>query len=107
MTSTDDQPPDPDPAVAEFSVPEMDCPSCVGKVENALGGVDGISDADLRPTTGSVSVAYDAEHTTDAEIAGAIEGAGYAVADSAGESATATDDGPAADARDATPAAGD
>ncbi|MFC3957491.1 heavy metal translocating P-type ATPase [Halovivax cerinus] len=90
MTSTDDNPPDPDPAVAEFSVPEMDCPSCAGKVENALGGVDGISEADLRPTTGSVSVAYDAENTTDAEIAGAIEGAGYAVADSAGDSAPTT-----------------
>jgi len=97
MTSTDDHPPDPDSAVAEFSVPEMDCPSCAGKVENALGGVDGISDADLRPTTGSVSVAYDAENTTDAEIAGAIEGAGYTVTDSTGESGPAAEAGTDAD----------
>ncbi|ELZ11563.1 zinc-transporting ATPase [Halovivax asiaticus JCM 14624] len=107
MTSTDDQPPDPDPAVAEFSVPEMDCPSCAGKVENALGSVDGISETDLRPTTGSVSVAYDDENTTDAEIAGAIEGAGYAVTDSTGESAPAAETGAGADATGANDAAGD
>ncbi|WP_246049098.1 heavy-metal-associated domain-containing protein [Natronomonas salsuginis] len=32
--------------VAQFSVPEMDCPSCAGKVENSVENLDGIESVD-------------------------------------------------------------
>jgi len=31
-----------DATVVAFSVPEMDCPSCAGKVENSVQALDGI-----------------------------------------------------------------
>ena len=71
---------------AKFTVPEMDCPSCAGKVENALDGLAGVSMTDPQPTTGKVAVTYDSEVVTESEIVAAIERAGYEVTDS-----TATD----------------
>ena len=32
-----------DKITATFTVPEMDCPSCAGKIENALKKVEGVS----------------------------------------------------------------
>ena len=64
----------------QLDVPEMDCPSCAGKVENALAGVSGVTDLDLQPTTGSVNVSYDSEETNQRTIVDAIESAGYNVA---------------------------
>jgi len=64
----------------QLSVPEMDCPSCAGKVENALGRVDGVDSLDLRPTAGTATVAYDEERASDDDIVTAVEGAGYEVA---------------------------
>jgi Cd2+/Zn2+-exporting ATPase len=71
----------------EFSVPEMDCPSCAGKIENALDSVSGISTYDTRPTAGMVVVTYDATQTSEADVLEAIESAGYEVVDTAGEDA--------------------
>ncbi len=34
-----------DEETVTFSVPEMDCPSCAGKVENSLDGASGIVDS--------------------------------------------------------------
>ncbi len=64
----------------QLSVPEMDCPSCAGKVENALDRVDGVDSLDLRPTAGTATVAYDEERASDDDIVTAVEGAGYEVA---------------------------
>ena len=66
---------------ATFTVPEMDCASCAGKVENALQDLPGIESYDTRPTTGKVVTTYD-ETTMPSDIVGAIEGAGYEVTDS-------------------------
>jgi Cd2+/Zn2+-exporting ATPase len=63
-----------------FSVPGMDCPSCAGKVEKALE-TEGIDGCETRPATGAVVVTYDPRRTTGADIAAAIEGAGYEVRD--------------------------
>ncbi|EMA23517.1 heavy metal translocating P-type ATPase [Haloarcula argentinensis] len=71
-----------------FSVPEMDCASCAGKVESALGGVDGIRSAETRPTTGTVVVTYDRNATAEQDIAAAIESAGYEVTETTGEDDT-------------------
>ncbi|MDQ2071693.1 heavy metal translocating P-type ATPase [Haloarcula sp. NS06] len=71
-----------------FGVPEMDCASCAGKVESALGGVDGIRSAETRPTTGTVVVTYNPNATAKRDIAAAIESAGYEVTETTGEDDT-------------------
>ena len=62
-----------------LSVPEMDCPSCAGKVEGSLNRVDGVGEVDTRPTTGVVSVGYDADRASESDTVEAVERAGYEV----------------------------
>ncbi|GGL42522.1 cadmium-transporting ATPase [Halarchaeum grantii] len=62
-----------------LTVPEMDCPSCAQKVEKGLRRVEGVVETALRPTTGTATVTYDPERASDADVADAIEGAGYEV----------------------------
>ena len=64
-----------------FSVPDMDCASCAGKVENALRDLDGVLEYETQPTTGRVLVTYDTARASRGSVVAAIEGAGYAVAD--------------------------
>ncbi|WP_425498414.1 heavy metal translocating P-type ATPase [Halogeometricum salsisoli] len=66
---------------AKFTVPEMDCPSCAGKIENALDRVDGVSTYATQPTTGKVTITYDESATSESDIVAAIESAGYEVTD--------------------------
>jgi Cd2+/Zn2+-exporting ATPase len=61
-----------------LSVPEMDCPSCAGKVENALETVAGVETSETHPATGEVLVTGEADSE---QVVAAIEGAGYEVAD--------------------------
>jgi Cd2+/Zn2+-exporting ATPase len=68
-------------ATAELTVPEMDCPSCAGKVDSSLSRVEGVIEARLSPTTGTATVDYDPERTSRAAVVAAIEGAGYEVLD--------------------------
>ncbi|EJN56989.1 heavy metal translocating P-type ATPase [Halogranum rubrum] len=67
---------------ATFTVPEMDCPSCAGKIENALDDLSGLSGYDTQPTTGKVIITYDATILSSPDIVDAIERAGYEVTDS-------------------------
>jgi Cd2+/Zn2+-exporting ATPase len=62
-----------------LSVPEMDCPSCVGKVDNSLQRVEGVIAADLRPVNGTATVTYDPDRIDEREVITAIEAAGYEV----------------------------
>ena len=41
---------------ATFEIPEMDCPSCTGKVETALVAAEGVEAVEIRPTAGTVLV---------------------------------------------------
>ncbi|ELZ97973.1 zinc-transporting ATPase [Haloferax mucosum ATCC BAA-1512] len=66
---------------AEFGVPDMDCPSCAGKVESSVRRLDGVGDIDPRVTTGRLVVEYDPDRTTVGDIKESIESAGYAVED--------------------------
>ncbi|WP_225741226.1 heavy metal translocating P-type ATPase [Halorussus halophilus] len=75
-----------DTRTERFGVPEMDCPSCAGKVESALD-LAGVEELDTRPTTGEVVVTYDPEATDRDSLVGAIESAGYEV------TGTTTDEG--------------
>ncbi|MXR43096.1 cadmium-translocating P-type ATPase [Halobaculum sp. WSA2] len=76
--------------VAQFSVPEMDCPSCAGKVENSVRKLDGITTIDPQVTTGTLSVSYDGGHTSPNEIAERIKKAGYTVENQGETTATFT-----------------
>ncbi|WP_200530753.1 cation-translocating P-type ATPase [Halorubrum sp. LN27] len=64
---------------ARLAVPEMDCPSCAGKVDNALGRLDGVTDTALNPTAGTATVTYDPDLVGESDVVAAIEGAGYEV----------------------------
>ncbi|WP_311172269.1 cation-translocating P-type ATPase [Halobellus sp. ZY16] len=64
-------------AAASFDVPDMDCPTCAGKVESALDRVEGIRSRETRPTTGRVTVSYDEERVSEEDLVNAIEDAGY------------------------------
>jgi len=69
-----------------LTVPEMDCPSCAGKVERSLGRVDGVLETALHPTTGTASVTFDPDRASRADVVAAIEGAGYDVLDDESDS---------------------
>jgi Cd2+/Zn2+-exporting ATPase len=78
---------------ATFTVPEMDCPSCAGKIENALDDLSGLSSYETQPTTGKVVVTYDGDSVSLPQIVAAIESAGYEVTDSTTDN-TDTENGP-------------
>lgn len=71
----------------------MDCPSCAKKVEKSLAGIDGITERDLQPTTGTVTVIYNPNATSEQTITEAIEGAGYEVTERSADDSEATDGG--------------
>jgi Cd2+/Zn2+-exporting ATPase len=64
---------------AQLSVPEMDCPSCAGKVENSVRKLDGVDGVDPQITTGTLTVTYDDEKTDTEAVADRVEKAGYTV----------------------------
>ncbi|MFB6072160.1 MAG: heavy metal translocating P-type ATPase [Halobacterium sp.] len=68
-----------------FTAPEMDCPSCAGKVENAVAAVDGVTTVRTEPTTGKVVVTFEQSRTSADDVEAAIEGAGYEVTESTAE----------------------
>lgn len=70
-----------DETTTTFTVPEMDCPSCAGKIETALDDLSVISTYETRPTTGKVLATYDPRELSTSTIQSAIEGAGYEVTD--------------------------
>src|SRR5215211_4116614 len=68
-----------------FPVTGMTCASCVNRVEKAIGKVPGIERAAVNLATERATVNYDPRQTTVADIAAAVERAGYGVADLPGE----------------------
>jgi Cd2+/Zn2+-exporting ATPase len=75
-----------------LSVPDMDCPSCAGKVESALAAVDGVRSVDTRPTSGTVVVTVAAD-ASRGDVVAAVEGAGYHVeSDEGGEAVPSAHD---------------
>src|SRR5215218_1720110 len=68
-----------------FPVTGMTCASCVNRVEKAIGKVPGIERAAVNLATERATVTYDPRQTTVADIAAAVERAGYGVADLPGE----------------------
>src|ERR687896_2360837 len=62
-----------------FPVTGMTCASCVNRVEKAIGKVAGVDRAAVNLATERATVGYDPGQTTVADIAAAVERAGYAV----------------------------
>ncbi|MCH7659739.1 MAG: cation-translocating P-type ATPase, partial [Euryarchaeota archaeon] len=68
-----------------FSVPDMDCPSCAGKVTKSVETLEGVIETDASPTTGTILVEYDSDQSTAKGICERISAAGYTVEDDASE----------------------
>ncbi|SEV96814.1 heavy metal translocating P-type ATPase [Natrinema salifodinae] len=84
--STPPTPPDADSDVPttetrtlELRVPEMDCPSCAGKVTNSVERLAGIDALDARATSGRLVVEYDPTQTSDQAIRERVRAAGYGI----------------------------
>ncbi|WP_265111314.1 heavy metal translocating P-type ATPase [Halosolutus halophilus] len=69
----------------ELRVPEMDCPSCAGKVTNSVERLDGIEGLDPQVTSGRLVVEYDSTLASEREIRERVRAAGYEVVDAASE----------------------
>jgi Cd2+/Zn2+-exporting ATPase len=69
----------------QFTVPEMDCPSCAGKVESSVRELDAVDDVDPQPTTGTLTVRYRPDGASPEDVADRVEKAGYAVDSDVGE----------------------
>src|SRR6056297_2310261 len=80
MSDTDDG-----AETVRLSVPDMDCPSCAGKVTGSVESVDGVEGADAQVTAGRLDVTYDADRTDEGSVREAVEGAGYEVEDGGAE----------------------
>ena len=68
-----------DPIRLKIPVTGMTCASCVGRVEKAIAGVSGVSEAPVNLATASASVVFDGARTGAADIVAAIRAAGYGV----------------------------
>ncbi len=68
------------PSPVTLPVEGMNCASCVGRIEAALGAVEGVADASANLATGRVQVsAQPGANVDQAALVGAIEKAGYRV----------------------------
>ena len=68
-----------DAANAEFSLLNIDCPSCAGTIENALKEVEGVRDAHVNAATEKVHVSYEPSKARISDLVGKIEKVGYRV----------------------------
>lgn len=64
-------------ALAEFSVQNLSCGSCVQNIQNALGGLKGVGSVEVSVTSGRARVEYAPSRTDAGAIAGRITEAGY------------------------------
>jgi len=56
---------------------ELSCPSCVAKIESALKGVNGVSNAKVYFNTGKIEIEHDAELVKADELVKAVKSVGY------------------------------
>lgn len=56
---------------------DFSCPSCVTKLERALGAVPGVNSAKVHFTTGRIEVEHDANEASIATLVETVERAGY------------------------------
>jgi copper chaperone len=56
---------------------DLNCPSCVSKIENKLQSIDGVSEATVHFSTGRIVVEHDRDQVTKDELIEAVAQAGY------------------------------
>lgn len=56
---------------------DLSCPSCVGKIEKSLGGMDGVEQATVHFNTGRIEVRHDPSVASTAALVDAVAAAGY------------------------------
>lgn len=56
---------------------ELSCPSCVAKIEKALGAVDGVEVAKVHFNTGRIEVQHDDGRASVDDLVKAVRSAGY------------------------------
>jgi copper chaperone CopZ len=56
---------------------DLNCPSCVPKIERELQRVDGVNSAKVFFETGRIVVEHDPEHATNKQLTDAVGKAGY------------------------------
>ncbi len=61
----------------DFTIHGMTCAGCVNTIEKRVLAVDGVASCDVNLATGTARVRFDPAKTTPAEVASAIEAAGY------------------------------
>ena len=64
-------------ALAEYQIEKMTCGSCIGKIETALLGLDGVGSVDINLTSNRGRVTYDPNQQDSQLIADAISASGY------------------------------
>lgn len=55
------------------------CPSCIAKIEKAVGRLDGVEDVQVRFNSSTVRATFDETAVTPEVIAGTIDALGYPV----------------------------
>lgn len=56
---------------------ELTCPSCVAKIEKALGTVGGVERAEVRFSSGKIEVDHDPDQVSPDALVGLVQRAGY------------------------------
>ena len=64
----------------KFTVPDMSCAHCKAAIEESLGELSGVANANADPDSKQVEVSYDEGRVSTDQIKVAIEEAGYTVA---------------------------
>lgn len=66
-------------SVATFTTEPFTCPSCIKKIENAVGRMPGVDSVDVAFNSSKVKVGFNSETTSADAIKKTIDGLGYPV----------------------------
>lgn len=56
---------------------EFSCPSCVAKIESKLKGLEGVSDAEVKFSSGRILIDHDPQVVNARDLVGAVKEVGY------------------------------
>lgn len=62
---------------------DLNCPSCVAKIEKSLNGMEGVEKAEVHFNTGRIAVQHDPNRATTDDLVRAVANAGYTAKPSA------------------------
>jgi copper chaperone len=62
---------------------DLNCPSCVAKIEKSLNGLEGVGKAEVHFNTGRIAVEHDPSRVTADDLVRAVAHAGYTAKPSA------------------------